>query len=318
MDIRDFRIKTGYVLILSVLLPLTAIPDEFNIPLEKRLTGTLGTRKCDKQYTEYLKKADYCLGTYEFQESTKYCKLALDHEPEDFLARAMMCLNYYEIAEQLDVKKRKNKKKKIKIYKNMISVAEEGIKHFPDRGECYFMRGLANARISTTKGVLSSLFSAKSIEKNWLKAIRYKSEYTTPNGENLEASANIALGVYYRMCPTFFLIKLLFGISGNLDKSAAYCRKAYDLDPTRIEIVKEYGVSLITRGLKRKNKKDIIKGKKYLKMVKTLPLRLKTDAIDKEHSKILLNDISLCPGYSRDQQQDISKEAFNKSIKGKK
>jgi hypothetical protein len=72
-------------------------------------------------------------------------------------------------------------------------------------------------------------------------------------------------------------------------------------------------VALITRGLDRNNNADIEAGKEYLRKVPTLPLRLQTDKIDIQHSKMLLNDISLCPGYSRDEQQDVSEEAFKKS-----
>lgn len=298
MNIKNARMSMSWVLILFVLISGMAILSQSEAQENK------------EEYNKYFNKADYLLGNYEFKESIKNCELALKYKPTDFLIRAIMCLNYYEIAEQLDVKKKTEKKKKLNIYKKMAKIAEEGIKCAPDNGECYFMRGLANARYSTTKGILSSLFKAKGIEKDWLKAVRYRSDYVTPNGENLEASSNIALGVYYRLCPSFFLLKLVFGIKGDLDKSVLYCKKAFAVDPTRIEIVKEYGISLITRGLKNKDEKDIAEGKEYLKMVTTLPLCLKTDPIDIKHSKMLLNDISLCPGYSRDQQQDISKESY--------
>ena len=269
----------------------------------------------EEQYNSYFKKADEQLGKYEFEESIKSCREALKYKPNDHLVRAMICLDYYEIAEKLDVKKSDEKQWKLDIYAKMVGIAEEGIKAAPDKGECYFMRGLANARMSTTKGILSSLFSAKQIEQDWLVAVSRHSDYVTPNGENLEASANIALGVYYRLCPSFFLLKWTFGISGDLDKAVQYCKKAIELDPTRIEIVKEYGVALITRGLDNDNKKDIEAGKELLQKVSTLPLRLRTDKIDIEHSKMLLNDLSLCPGYSRDEEQEISEEAFKKGQK---
>ncbi|MGA9407988.1 MAG: hypothetical protein WBW71_12720 [Bacteroidota bacterium] len=261
----------------------------------------------------HFKKADYLLGKFDFEESLQECKEALKFKSDDFLIRAMMCLDYYEIAEKLDVHKSDDKEKKIAIYDTMVVIAEEGIGYAPDKGECYFMRGLANARRATTKGIFSELFTAKQIENDWLVAVNRKSDYTTPNGENLQASSCLALGVYYRLCPTFFMLRWIFGISGDLDKAVFYCKKAYELDSTRIEIVKEYGVALITRGLDAKNDADIEEGKEYLRKVPTLPLRIDTDKIDIEHSKMLLNDISLCPGYSRDEQQDVSEEAYKKS-----
>jgi tetratricopeptide (TPR) repeat protein len=267
------------------------------------------------EYKHYFDKADYQLGKFEFEESLKNCEAALKCKPDDYLIHAIMCLDYYEIAEKLDIHSSGVKERKLEIYDTMIRLAEEGIKFAPDKGECYFMRGLANARRATTKGIFSELFTAKQIENDWLVAVGRKSDYFTPNGENLQASSCLALGVYYRLCPTFFLLKWFFGISGDLNKAIVYCKKAYELDPTRIEIVKEYGVALISRGLDSKNKIDIDAGKEYLRKVPTLPLRLQTDTIDIEHSKMLLNNIELCPGYSRDEEQDISEESFRKTQK---
>ena len=269
----------------------------------------------EEQYKVYFHNADYDIGKFKFDDCIKNCEEALKYKPNDYLVRAMMCLSYYEIAEKLDINKTTDKERKIELYNTMLRVAEEGIKCAPEMGECYFMRGLANARIATTKGVLAELFTAKGIENDWLIAVNRKSDYTTPNGENLQASSCVALGVYYRLCPSFFLLRWMFGISGDLDKAVYYCNKAYTLDSTRIEIVKEYGVALITRGLDRNKNEDIESGKEYLRKVPTLPLRLDTDTVDIVHSKTLLSNISLCPGYSRDEEQDISEESFDKKNK---
>ena len=297
------------VAIVSMLLTRTISLPQVGYPF------TTGDPNAKEEYNKYFHKADYDIGKFQFDDCVKNCEEALKYEPNDYLVRAMMCLSYYEIAEKLDIHNPAEKERKIVLYNTMLKVAEEGIKCAPDKGECYFMRGLANARIATTKGILSELFTAKQIEKDWLIAVDRKSDYTTPNGENLQASSCVALGVYYRLCPSFFLLKWMFGISGDLDKSVYYCTKAYDLDSTRIEIVKELGVALITRGLDRDNQPDIEQGKRYLREVPTLKWRLDTDSVDVIHSKMLLNDISLCPGYSRDEEQDVSKESFEKENK---
>ncbi len=300
-------IFSGSVLLALLLWTLPAVFSESS--LRDNLPSALTAPKNQTEYDKYFKLADYYLGKYEFEKALKYCELALKCQPEDSLVRALMCLNYYELAEQLNVKISEESAEKKRTYNQMAKIAEAGIKHSPLRGECYFMRGLAHARLSTTNGIIYSLFMAKGIEQDWLKSLQYPCEYVTPNGENLFASSHLALGSYYRLCPAFFLLTLVFGISGDLDKSVDYCKKAFQLDPTRIEIVKEYGISLITRGLHKKNDNDIEKGRELLNMVFSLPYRLKSDPVDVAHSKILLNDISLCPGYSRDQQQDISEDS---------
>ena len=299
------------VTLIGLLVPFSLLVNSPNVAARAAHSGG------DEDYRLYFDRANRHLGKFEFAESLRDCEMALKAKPDDFLIRAMMCLDYYELAEKLDAKKSDDKKKKLEMYDTMLRIAEEGIRLAPDKGECYFMRGLARARMATTKGIFSELFTAKSIEEDWLVAVNRQSGYTTPNGENLQASSCIALGVYYRLCPSFFLLKWIFGISGDLDKAVSYCRRAYDLDSTRIEIVKEYGVALITRGLDRDNLDEIDEGKGYLRKVPTLAFRLQTDSIDVVHSRLLLNDISLCPGYSRDEQQDVSEEAFEKSVNNK-
>jgi tetratricopeptide (TPR) repeat protein len=294
---------------------VTSLPGQTRKDTEKWMDEMSGLPENGRQYKKYFKEADALMGKFEFERSITACEEALKYEPDDSLARAMIALNYYELGEEIGVKTRAERNRRIEIYNKMLRVADEGVARAPGKGECYFMRGLANARISTTKGVFSSLLTAKRIEKDWLEAIKHRSDYVSPKNENLRASSYIAIGTYYRLCPDFFLLKLIFGISGDPDKAVEYCAKAYEMDPTRIEIVKELGISYISRGLKNNNQRDIEQGKKYLEMVDTLPLRLKTDKIDKEHSRILLNNINLCPGYSRDQEQEITESAFRKAIK---
>ena len=197
----------------------------------------------------------------------------------------------------------------------MIDVSTKGVGLAPDKGECYFMRGLARARKATTKGILYSLYSAKLIENDWLKAVGTKSMFVTARNENLLASSCLSLGIYYRVCPTDPLLKFLFGISGDFNKSIHYLTMAHEMDLESIEITKELGISYITRGLSAKNQADIETGRTFLREVPSLPKKLKTDTVDIEHSKLLLQDVKLCPGYSRDQQQDISEDTFKKTIR---
>ncbi len=112
----------------------------------------------DENYIACFHRADDEMGKFQFNESIKSCEEALKYKPDDFLVRAMECLDYYEIAEKLDVKKPDEKQWKIDAYNKMIDIANDGIKCAPDKGECYFMRGLANARLATTKGIFSQLF----------------------------------------------------------------------------------------------------------------------------------------------------------------
>jgi tetratricopeptide (TPR) repeat protein len=290
------------------LLALTAVAAVAGPVAEHRPAETAGGQQ-PEPFQKAFQEAAALMNRHQFEDSLKKCKEALAYQPKDSLTRALMCLDFYEIAETLDIKT--HKAEKIRIYEEMARLSEDGIRYAPAKGECYFFRGLAHARLSTTNGVIYSLFMAKGIERDWLKAAACQSDYTTPSGKNLQISTNIALGSYYRLCPSSFLLSWVFGISGDLDKAVAYCRRAYQADPC-IEVTKEYGVSLVTRGLAKNSAADLERGKALLRSVPGLPQKVYTDAVDIEHSRLLLAHPELCPGYSRDQQQEISEAAYFK------
>ncbi|HEX7511651.1 MAG TPA: hypothetical protein VF335_10150, partial [Chitinivibrionales bacterium] len=68
-------------------------------------------------YQHYFKQADSLMGKYQFQASIQACENALQCNPKDYLVHAIMCLNYYEIAEVMDVKKQRNDK--VAIYEKI-------------------------------------------------------------------------------------------------------------------------------------------------------------------------------------------------------
>ena len=100
---------------------------------------------------------------------------------------------------------------------------------------------------------------------------------------------------------------------GDLEKSVAMNRQAVELEPQRIEHVKELGLSLICLGQKRDQPEKVEEGKKILRGIAGLPVIKPSDKIDREHARMLLQDPSLACGYSRDAQQEQSREAFEKS-----
>jgi len=92
-------------------------------------------------------------------------------------------------------------------------------------------------------------------------------------------------------------------------------RKAVELEPKRAEYVKELGISLVCLGKTTNNQKATDEGIQWLKKVETLPTIKPTDEIDKKHAKMILGNLELACGYSRDAQQDISRESYDKKKK---
>ena len=102
--------------------------------VEQWLNETAGLSAEELQYRQYFKLVDCCYGKYQFEDSIKNCEEALKIKKDSYILKAAICLNLYEIGEDLNVKVGAEREKKLATYKKLISVAEEGIKLNPDKG----------------------------------------------------------------------------------------------------------------------------------------------------------------------------------------
>ena len=169
-------------------------------------------------------------------------------------------------------------------------------------------------RRASTQGILNTLSEIKDFESLIYQALELKPTYRAEQGKASPiADIYAILGQFYRLLPDWRIISLVFGTRGDLDKSIAMMRKAVELEPQRIEHNKELALSLICSGQKEDQPAGIEEGKKILRGIADLPVIKPSDIIDKEHAKMLLADPSLACSYSRDAQQDLSQEAFEKT-----
>ena len=92
------------------------------------------------------------------------------------------------------------------------------------RGEAM---GVAIGRDGTHRGVLASLFNAKRLEDIWLDAADDDFLYASINGEErIPCDVWHGLGIFYRLVPDSWIVKLLAGTKGSLDKSLEFHTKS--------------------------------------------------------------------------------------------
>ena len=231
----------------------------------------------------------------------------------DWTARALVAMSYYQLGEAVDIRAPGGAALRERLCDSIVEAAEEGIRAAPERGECSFLRGLARARKATTAGVMYAIFRARSIENDWLRAEQCHSDFVTPQNEDLTAACYVALGIFYRLVPSSRVVKLLIGTRGDIDRSIDYLTRAVARAPDRIEYRKELGVSLVTKGIRTSNAGLVEQGREQLRLVPTLPIMLPvTDTIVIRHARMLLDSVELCPGYSRDQQQELDEAKLRK------
>ena len=151
-------------------------------------------------------------------EGLKQAKAELALHPEDpelywHTARFM-----FEVGERFD---RTDKTiDKVAWYENMVHVIQRGLQRDPKNPHLLFALGIAKGRLGTTKGVLASLFMAKDVESAWLATASSSYRYSSIRGqEQLPCDAYLCLGIFYRLVPDSFVVDLIGGTRGSLDKS---------------------------------------------------------------------------------------------------
>jgi len=202
---------------------------------------------------------------------------------------------------------------KVALYEEMYDLCNKALELDPGNAHLLFNRGIAMGRLSTTKGVLSSLFNIKSVEQDWLAAANAPYRYTSlAQAEDLPCDTYLTLGIFYRIVPDWWIVGALAGTRGDLDQSLAWLEKADACAPNRIRTLKELGVTQLCIGTKREQPQMISRGQATLSRVLALPDQHTHSHIDKDHSKKLIADPELACEYSRDGQQELDREKLEK------
>jgi len=171
---------------------------------------------------------------------------------------------------------------------------------------CEFFLGSSLGRQATVKGLLGSLRLLRGLEATWtsgLERSKGRPEYVM-DGHPLEAYFYYALGVMYRVLPDMWLVKLITGVRGDLDKAIAFHRKSAALRPD-LSTSLELGVALMCSGHKRDNAAHMKEGRTLVEGVITRPAKTALDGVDQRNAKFLLENPKKACGYSRDKMQDV-------------
>lgn len=195
------------------------------------------------------------------------------------------------------------------FYQQMLDTVEQGLELAPNDPHLRFARGVAMGRLGTTRGVLSSLFMAKDVERDWLAVASSDWRYASLGGhEVLPCDAYHALGIYYRLVPDWWIVQVLAGTRGDLDKSLAFNEKSIACKPKEIQNWKELAATQLCIGTKRGDEDMIAEGKRSAEKAAALKATTDKQRTDQKHALMLRDDPSLACEYSRDGQQDLDQK----------
>jgi len=268
----------------------------------------------EKSCDELFRESESLWLEHDYNGSDKALELARKKCPDRAEVLWRTARNEYDRIERIPRDRKPPKEELVKRYKKVEKLADKCIQLDQKDGNCWLWKAVGIGRRSSTQGMLAAIPMVDDMERTLLKALELKPGYRAIDGTaNSTADLNSMLGIFYRVLPEWtctFPFNEILGTCGDLDKSIEFHRKAVEMEPGRLEYHKELAISLLCRGQKRGRPQEIEEGKKILRELQSLPEIKATDGIDKEHSMMLIEDPSLACGYSRDAQQEQSKEAF--------
>jgi hypothetical protein len=268
----------------------------------------------DKSCDELINESESRWIKLEFEDSDKLLAEAKKICPDRAEIYWRMARNAYGKIEKIPRDRKPPKDELVERYNDMEKLADKCIELDEKDGNCWMYKGVAMGRRGTTQGILKTIYEVDDLEAVLLKALELKPQYRTESGAaNSMGDLNSILGQMYRALPEWtcaFPFKTLIGTCGDLDKSVELQRKAVARESARIEYHKELAVSLMCRGQAHDRPGDVEEAEKIFNDMQSMNEFKITDRIDKEHAKMILADPSLACGYSRDAQQEQSREAL--------
>jgi hypothetical protein len=234
----------------------------------------------------------------------------LREHPDDVELYVLLARFLYEIGER---HARDSDFDKEGLYAEMVKLLEHAREKRPGDARIGWGLGVAKARLATTRGVLASLFMGREIEKLWLEAAIAGSEYRSLGGEEeLPCDAYLTLGIFYRLVPDWWIVKVISGTRGDLDESVRWLEKADRCSPGKVRVLKEVGAGQLCFANKRDDPKMLAKGKATLRRALKGKAAQHSDRVDLRHARLLLADPDRACGYSRDGQQKLDERELKK------
>ena len=118
-------------------------------------------------------------------------------------------------------------------YEESIGYSEKCLKIDPENGACWFLYGAALGEYSVNVGIFKTVRHIKEVHDAFEKAARYTGKDPLPfgpEGLNSKIAAYMGLTQFYRLCPDWWIMKLIAGIRGNKKKAYEYSKEIPPLD----------------------------------------------------------------------------------------
>ncbi len=185
----------------------------------------------------------------------------------------------------------------------------------PENPLCKFYLGVNVGKMASIDGIFASLKNAKLVERMWVETTESPYNHQFSEKTSLQGASRYALGMFYRLVPDFFLMKWLFDVKGDINKSVAYHRENLHYDSPNVCSKTMFAVSLVCEGKSDFSTPSGQQGLAQLREAKTLPVTSAVLAMCAKDLPRLEQNPKLACGYETTRQQETSEEEFKKQNK---
>lgn len=223
----------------------------------------------------------------------------------------MMSKNFYFRAEQLPAEDIAGREAALE---KGIEWAEKCLELRPLDANCNVFYGALLARLSTTRGIVRSVFNGPRVHTAWSKVVESRQHYRYPSTNTALGGASYGLGILYRLAPDAWWMSTFFGFRGDIDRSIQMHLLARSTKDDQVELYTELAASYYCKWKRTESKTARQRGDE---MVKTCLGSKAMDAINEvsqAHCRRLKAEPTRGCAYSRDRDQETDPSAFRKAI----
>lgn len=263
-----------------------------------RLPGRL---KQDRLRPQWARGIDFERQEH-FLASAQQYEQIVSEVPEEGYTYWRISRNYWRYAEALPTE---SVQQRLVYFERAAQWADRGMAVDPDCGACMLWKFVSLGRQATTRGLLSAVSDAREMNRLLSRGIELQPLHRDNAGNSTLGNLYYAASVFYRIVPDWWWLRVFVGVRGDKAKSVRYARRAVETSPVRVDYRIELGASLICLGTIQNAHEPITEGEQVLRAALLLPDYLSTDAVDRQHAKVLLDAPGKACGYSRDGFIDV-------------
>ncbi|MFW7381855.1 MAG: hypothetical protein ACOH5I_23820 [Oligoflexus sp.] len=250
-----------------------------------------------------------------FEKRVALMEKYVNKNPKDVDALWLLTNDIMRLGESYDSSKPDELVKAKESILKAEKVAERCLELRPNFPLCQFFLGAAIGKIATIDGIFASLNKGKKVLNLWISTYQSNMDYQFEDGYALQGLVRYALGIYHRVVPDFFLLRWVFGISGDMDISIAMHQESLAFKGGGGPCgYLELSVSMLCKTKGNTKEPLTAKAFQHLDKVSKLTTNSEDTLICIQDAGRLRQDPSIACGYTKAKQQETDEEAMKAQL----